>query len=191
VFSWASANAATTTTARIQPAVSLRKSLANPITTSSSMRTVPTLETLVVRIRTTPDQMSRPASVTTNDGTPVFVITNPWAKPIAVVQRRPAPTAAHHGQPGLSGRSRSVVTTPPTALTYATDRSISPMRRTKTTPIAMIAMYDICSRRFVKFRSLRNVLSRIPKMTTMTPRPTMIGSDPSSPNLTPCHQVWR
>ena len=117
VFSWASAKAATTTTARIQPTVSLRKSLAKPITTSSSIRTVPTLETLVVRMRTTPDQMSSPASVTTNDGTPAFVITKLWAKPIAVVQRRPAPTAAHHGQPGLSGRSSSVMTTPPTALT--------------------------------------------------------------------------
>ena len=80
------------------------------------------------------------------------------------------------------------MTVPPTALTNATDRSISPMRSTNTTPIAIVAIAAICRRRFVKLRSVRNVSSRIPKITTMTPSPTMIGSEPSSPYLTPCHQ---
>ena len=57
------------------------------MTVSSWIRIVPADEAWVVRIRTTPDQMSRPASVTTNDGTPAFVITSAWTKPIAVVTR--------------------------------------------------------------------------------------------------------
>ena len=54
------------------------------------------------------------------------------------------------------------MTTPPTALTKATERSISPIRSTNTTPIAIVAIAAICSRRFVKLRSVRNVSSRMP-----------------------------
>ncbi len=81
------------------------------------MRIVPAVEYCVVRMRTTPDQIRNPASVTTNDGTPAFVITTPCAKPIAVVISNAATIASHHGQPGSSGRSNSVIETPPTALT--------------------------------------------------------------------------
>ena len=38
-------------------------------------------------------------------------------KPIVVVSRSATPIASHQGQPGSSGRRRSVITTPPTALT--------------------------------------------------------------------------
>jgi hypothetical protein len=83
------------------------------------------------------------------------------------------------------------MTTPPTALTNATERSISPIRSTNTTPMAIVAIADIWSRRFVKFRSVRNVSSRMPKTTAMTTSPTMMGSDPSSPARIPCHQRRR
>ena len=61
--------------------------MAIPITVSSWIRIVPAVEYCVVRIRTTPDQIRKPARVTTNDGTPAFVITIACRNPIAVVQR--------------------------------------------------------------------------------------------------------
>ena len=78
-------------------------------------------------------------------------------------------------------------TTPPTALTKATERSISPISSTNTTPMAIVATAAVCRSRFVKLRSVRNVSSRSPNVTTMMPRPTIRGSDPSSPYFTPCH----
>ena len=138
---------------RSPTAASERNALAIPTTKSSWIRIVPMLVAAVVRIRTTPDQMSSPASVTTNEGTPALVMTIPWAQPIIVVMRSATPIAAHAGHPGLSGRRRSAMTTPPTALTKATDRSISAMRSTKTTPMAIVAKTTICSRRLVKLRA--------------------------------------
>ena len=79
------------------------------------------------------------------------------------------------------------MTTAPTALTNPTARSISPIRRTKTTPIAIVATAAICRSRFVKFRDVRKFSSRIENVMTIKTRPTMIGSVPSSPARTPCH----
>ena len=56
-----------------------------PMTVSSWMRIVPDVEYSVVRISTTPVQMSSPASVTTNDGTPALVMTSACSRPMAVV----------------------------------------------------------------------------------------------------------
>ena len=78
--------------------------------------------------------------------------------------------------------------TPPTALTYATDRSISAMSSTKTTPIAIVVMPDICRRRLMKLRSPKKTGFWIPKIRAMTMRPTMMGSEPRSPALTRIHQ---
>ena len=58
-------------------------------------------------------------------------------------------------------------------------------------PMATVATAAICRSRFVKFRSVRKFSSRIPKATKMTARPTMIGSEPSSPPRTPCHHTCR
>ena len=55
-------------------------------------------------------------------------------------------------------------------------------------PMAMVAVAAICSRRFVKFRSSKKVSSSRPNTMAMTPSPTMIGSEPSWPARTPCHQ---
>ena len=108
----------------------------------------------VVRIRTTPLQVSNPASVTTKDGTRAFVMISPCSRPIAVVAPSASAIAAHHGQLDSSGRSMSAITTAPTPLTNATDRSISAIRSTKTTPIAIAVYPDICKSRFTKFRSV-------------------------------------
>jgi hypothetical protein len=162
--------------------------LARPVTVASWIRIVPTRDALVVRIRTTPDQTRKPASVTTKDGTPAFVTMTPCSSPIPVVQISPAAMASHQGQPGSSGRRSKVMMTPPTALTKATERSISAISRTKTTPIAMIAIGAVCRMRFVKLREVRNTSFFTPNVTKMITSATMIGSEPSSPARTPWSQ---
>ena len=164
-----------------------------PTAVSSWILIVPTDEAWVVRMRTTPDQIKSPASVTTNDGTPglrdherLDEADRGRARERDEDRRPPRPAWDR------PGRRSSVITTPPTALTNATERSISPIRSTNTTPMAIVAIADICSRRFVKFRSVRNVSSRMPKTTTMTTSPTMIGQRPElagSDSLPPEVQV--
>ena len=75
--------------------------------------------------------------MTTKDGTRAFVMISPCRRPIAVVVPSASAIAAHHGQCDASGRSISDITTAPTPLTNATDRSISAISSTKTTPIAI------------------------------------------------------
>ena len=84
----------------------------------------------------TPCQISSPASVTTNDGTPIRATNEPWNAPMIVVQ---ASAIAMHSQPGRpgpagAGFASSAAIMPATPLTYPIDRSISPIRSTKTTP---------------------------------------------------------
>ena len=162
-----------------------------PMTVSFWMRIVPDVEYWVVMMRTTPDQISRPASVTTKEGTPAFVITIACRNPMIVVTASATPIAAHAGQFEASGRSRRVIRTPPTALTKATDRSISPIRSTKTIPIAIVATAAICSSRFVKFRGVKKVSSSSPNTTAITIRPMTIGIDPSSPPRIASHRRLR
>jgi hypothetical protein len=152
-----------------------------PITVSFWMRIVPEVANWIVMMRTTPDQISRPASVTTKEGTPAFVITIACRNPMIVVTASATPIAAHAGQFEASGRRRRVIRTPPTALTNATERSISPIRRTNTIPIAIVATAAICSRRFVKFLGVKNVSSSSPNTRAITISPITIGIDPSSP----------
>ena len=64
------------------------------------------------------------------------------------------------------------------------------MSRTNTTPMAMVAMPAICRSRLVKFRGEMNTSSARPKMVTMRKRPTMIGSEPSSPDRTRTHHAF-
>jgi hypothetical protein len=47
----------------------------------------------------TPFQNSRPARVTTNDGRPIRVMSDPWSSPMAAVATSAAAIAAHHGHP--------------------------------------------------------------------------------------------
>ena len=55
------------------------KSLARPMTKSFCRITVPRLP---ISSSTTPFQASRPASVTTNEGTPILVMIRPWNVPM-------------------------------------------------------------------------------------------------------------
>ena len=78
---------------------------------SSCSTTVPRLP---MSSSTTPFQASRPASVTTNDGMPTFVMITPCRVPM----RTPEPTTARIAMPGAtvlpSGSSSSAQMTPPT-----------------------------------------------------------------------------
>ena len=78
------------------------------------------------------------------------------------------------------------MTTPPTAATNATERSIdttspSAISRMNTIPMASAAMGAIWRSRLVKFRAVRNWSFKVPKMIRMRISPMMIGSEPSSP----------
>ena len=82
----------------------------------------------------TPCQISKPASVTTNDGTPISATNEPWKAPIAVVVRIARKMQTYQGRAAPFGRLALATTTPATPLTKLTERSISPIRRTKTIP---------------------------------------------------------
>ena len=87
-----------------------------------------------------------------------------------------------------SGSMSSAVSTPPTPLTKPTDRSISPSSRTKTMPMPMTAKAAIWTMRLTKFPAVRKRSFWDWKTIAMMIRPTMIGSEPSSPERTPAHQ---
>ncbi len=84
----------------------------------------------------TPCQTSKPASVTTNDGTPIRATNDPWSAPIAVVARIARAMQMYHARSGPRGSDSwsLATTTPAMPLTNAIERSISPMRSTKMTP---------------------------------------------------------
>ena len=75
-----------TIAAMIQPAVSEKKYWETLLTVSSWITSTP----CGIDFRTTPCQISKPASVTTNDGTPMSATIEPWNAPMAV----PATSAA-------------------------------------------------------------------------------------------------
>ena len=112
------------------------KSFASPITKSFWRITVPRLP---ISSSTTPFQASRPASVTTNEGTPTLVMIRPCSTPIP----RPASSASGIATPAEtslpSGVSSSATSTPPTPETNPIERSISPSSSANVTPIAITA----------------------------------------------------
>ena len=83
--------------ARIHAVADGRKSLAKPTKKLFWMMTVPSSP---MSSRTTPFQASRPASVTTNDGTPTFVMISPCRTPMA----RPASERDDHRRAGARTR---------------------------------------------------------------------------------------
>src|ERR1051325_612866 len=95
-------------------------------------------------LKSTPCQASRPASVTTKEGTPRKATNEPWNAPIAAPARIATRIAS---RPGiwwpLSGIWSSAATTAARPLTEPIERSISPSRSTKTTPNAMIVEIDL------------------------------------------------
>ena len=84
--------------------------------------------------RITPCQISKPASVTTKDGTPTSATIDPWKAPISDAASSARKTQRYQGKLTPVGSCVSATTTPATPLTKLTERSISPIRRTKTTP---------------------------------------------------------
>jgi hypothetical protein len=90
---------ATMTTAPSHATVGLKKLPASWVIVGSVRLMVP------VSPRTwswAPNQVRRPASVTTNDGILNLVKKNPWKVPIAVPARMPAPIAGAVGHPCLT-----------------------------------------------------------------------------------------
>ena len=96
---------------------------------------------LPISSSTTPFHASRPASVTTNDGTRIRATIEPWNRPIAVVHASAITMQSQPGRPGPSGVGcwSSAAIIPPTPLTKPIDRSISPSSSANVTPIAMTA----------------------------------------------------
>jgi hypothetical protein len=93
-----------------------------------------TITPWVIVRRITPCQIRKPASVTTNDGTPISATIEPWKAPIAVVTRSAIRMQTRPGRCAPVGSWSSATTTPAIPLTNAIERSISPISRTKTTP---------------------------------------------------------
>ncbi len=94
---------------------------------------------LPISSSTTPFQASRPASVTTNDGTPTLVMIRPCSVPIARPARSTIASTTKVGSSLPSGVSRIAVSTPPTPDTKPIDRSISPSSSANVTPMAITA----------------------------------------------------
>ena len=116
------ANAATMAAISSQLAVGVRQPLARSLMTLSEMGSVPPEPRIQI---TSPLQASRPARVTTNEGSRSRAIRVPCSAPIAVVTSRAAMTAAHQGQL-RDPMSSSAVITPPITETKPIDRSMSP-----------------------------------------------------------------
>ena len=121
---------------RIHASPVFRKLLASPMTKSFCRITVP-LEP--ISSSTTPFHASRPASVTTNDGTPTFVMISPWNVPIPRPTRITIRSTTEVGGTLPSGVSRIAVSTPPTPETKPIERSISPSSSANVTPMAITA----------------------------------------------------
>ncbi len=88
---------------------------------------------VIVRL-ITPCQISNPASVTTKEGTPISATIEPWKAPINVAARIARKMQTRPGRCTPFGSCVSATTTPATPLTKLTERSISPISRTKITP---------------------------------------------------------
>ena len=146
---------------------------------------------LPISSSTTPFQASRPASVTTNDGTPILVMIRPWKTPMPRPASRARMIAGAVDIWLPSGASSSATMTPPTPDTKPIDRSISPSSSTNVTPIAITAYGAVCTIRLTKLPAVRKRSFCVWKTIAMMIRPTTIGSEPSSPDLTSVHQRRR
>ena len=173
-------------TARIHAVADGRKSLAKPMKKLFWMMTVPLSP---MSSRTAPFHASRPANVTTKEGTPSFVMITPCSRPMPMPAASATTSAA--GQPNtlwLSGKVSRATSTPATPLTKPTDRSISPSSSTNTIPMPMVAKAAAWTMRLTKLPAVRKFEFWVWKTIAMMISPTTIGSEPSSPDLTPTHQ---
>src|SRR5437762_195066 len=108
----------------------------------------------------TPCQIKSPASVTTNDGTPTLATTEPWAPPMNA--HRPIAIAIAT-TPGyawpLPGSWNSATARAAIPLRYPIERSISPSRRTKTTPKASMVKPAIWTMMLLKLSAVKKFVA--------------------------------
>ena len=126
-----------------------------------------------------PWKASRPASVTTNDGIPNAVTMEPLKSPIPVPTSSPSTIANAGSTPSFT--DSTAMTDAASPETAPTDRSISPSKSTRTTPIEIVATAAICSVRLVRLIAERKRSFAIWKIVQMTAMPKMTRSEPSSP----------
>ena len=126
-----------------------------------------------------PCQASRPASVTTNEGTPKRVTMRPLKAPIASPTPSPAKIPISGAQP--CSTLSTAMTPAARPLTAPTERSISPSKRTSTTPIEIVAVAAICRVRLERLTALRKRSLAIWKIVQMTAIPSSTRTDARSP----------
>ena len=101
-----------------------------------------------------PRKPIRPASVTTSDESPVRATTRPWTNPAAAAAAARATTiATGNGTPAAGARDAR--TQAESAMTDATDRSISPLMITKVIATATITFSIDSWNRFTKLSTSR------------------------------------
>ena len=171
------ANAATMAAISSQLAVGVRQPLARSLMTLSEMGSVPPEPRIQI---TSPLQASRPARVTTNEGSWSRAIRVPCSAPIAVVTSRAAMTAAHQGQ-SRDPMSSSAVITPPITETKPIDRSMSPSSSANTSLIPSSMKTAPWTSRSVRFTGDRKCPFSDWKMTPITIRPVITEMAPLSP----------
>ena len=159
----------------IQPAAGVRSPLAKSLITLFSMGSVPPLPRMS---SITPWNARRPASVTTNDGSPRRVMMVPMNAPISAQTSSAAMHATHHDQLPCSLVTSSAAMIPPTPPTKPADRSISPSRSTNTSAMARSMYTAPCTSRFTMLPAVRKFEFRLWKMIEMRNRPSTTGSTP-------------
>src|SRR5579859_1138702 len=176
MYTPASATAAAMT---IQPAAGLTLPFSMSFSTLLVSRMVPPEPgaALLMTYNSSPWPISRPASVTTKDGSLSRVMITPWSAPYAVVNASPASTATHHGT-GLDSDSSHSVMVAPIAEEYPIDRSISPSSSTNTSAMPSVMIHAAWVIRLTRFPADRNSELRSWKYTTIAIRPTITGSAP-------------
>ena len=124
------AAAATMTTITIHPATGLRLPVVSPsmIELEIGMEPPGPWPLRATSKISRPCRPSRPARVTTNDGSASLVIRRPKMAPMTAPVASPSKMATHQG----TENTAQAVITAQTAPLYPTDRSISPSSRTQT-----------------------------------------------------------
>ena len=97
-----------------------------------------------------------------------------------MVAPQPARIASHQGRL-YGGATRAAISPAPIPATNTMDRSISPSKRTKTSPMANAMKTTAWLNRLTMLPADRYSEVRISKTTTMTTSPTTTGSTPLSP----------
>ncbi len=116
------------------------------------------------------------------------VISVPCRAPRAAVTASAAGIAAHHGQP-MEGRTRIVTTVAPIPAMNPSDRSISPRRRTNTSPMPISMNTEPCTSRLTRLPADRNFAFCVWKMIPIRITPSTTGSTPLWPASTRCHSI--